>query len=112
MNGTRCGPNPPSGSIAVIFISQRTIGHDEEYAAAAAAMEALVADQPGYLGHVGMRDGQGLGVTISYWDSEDHARAWRTQADHSGIRALGRERWYASYQLVVSQVLRTYAWAP
>ena len=45
-------PDPTSAQhcFAVIFTSQRRLGQDDNYGAAAAAMEELAARQPGYLG--------------------------------------------------------------
>lgn len=107
MQQNGCGPRPPDGAIAVIFVSQRNDADEEGYAAAAQAMARLASGQPGYLGHVGTRGADGLGITISYWATQDDARAWRDQADHALVRALGRSRWYDGWQLIVTQVART-----
>ena len=67
-------PRPPY--VAVIFTSLRTDG-DDGYAAMAARMAELAAEQPGYLGLESARDpGSRLGVTVSYWVDEASARAW------------------------------------
>ncbi len=66
--------------------------------------------QPGYLGIESARDADGFGITISYWADEASALAWRRDAEHSVVRALGRERWYAGYRLVVVRVERAYSW--
>jgi len=100
-------PDPPY--VAVVFTSLRGTADPEAYAAAAAAMDALAAVQPGYLAHEGARDPEtGLGVTVSYWRTEADARAWKAVADHRGAQRLGAERWYADYRVVVAEVTRAY----
>jgi len=89
----------------VIFSSLRPDA-DDGYAEAAARMDALVAEQPGYLGNESVRDAQGCGITVSYWKDETCARAWREQAEHTVVRALGRERWYQGWRLRVAVVHR------
>jgi heme-degrading monooxygenase HmoA len=64
----------------------------------------LAVHQPGFLGVESVRDTAGCGITISYWDSLDAIRRWRTHAEHEPVQALGRERWYASYRLRVARV--------
>jgi len=101
---------PPQGAIAVIFVSLRTDEDRAGYHAAAQAMAALAARQPGYLGMDSARDADGLGITVSYWADEASALAWRAVADHAAVRALGRARWYAHYRVIVSGVTRAYEW--
>ena len=99
-----------AGQVAVIFVSQRTADDDAGYAEAATAMDALAAAQPGYRGLHSARDADGLGITVSYWADAASARAWRDHADHAAIRALGRERWYRYFEVIVADVTRDYAW--
>jgi heme-degrading monooxygenase HmoA len=99
------------GEIAVIFVSQDTGDDPEGYGAAAAEMVALAEKQPGYRGIDSTRDSNGLGITISYWADEESAVAWRQHPEHAVIRDRGRERWYANYQLFVTEVRRGYSWA-
>ena len=95
-------PEPPY--VAVIFTSART-DDVEGYDETDAAMEALATAQPGYLGIEGS-----AGVTVSYWATDDDARAWKAVADHVAAQRLGRERWYASYKVRVARVERDYGW--
>lgn len=100
----------PTGSIAVIFVAQRTDADDEGYSAAANAMDALAAQQKGYLGIDSARGNDGLGITVSYWADDAAAIAWRDQPEHASIREQGRGRWYSSYSLHVASVERSYDW--
>ncbi|MEP7349654.1 MAG: antibiotic biosynthesis monooxygenase [Sphingorhabdus sp.] len=101
----------PTGTIAVIFVAQRTDEDDAGYAEAAGAMDALAAQQSGYLGIDSVRGNDGLGITVSYWANDEAARAWRDHPDHSEIRNAGRGRWYSSYSLHVAEIARSYDWA-
>ncbi len=99
-------PKPPY--FAVIFTSLRTEADDAGYAAAAAEMDALARQQPGFLGFESARGTDRLGITVSYWISEEAIRAWKMVADHRAVQRLGRERWYAGYTLRVGRIERSY----
>ena len=64
----------PPDCIAVIFCAQRTKDDDEAYEAAANVMSNLAAQQSGYLGQDSSRSEDGLGITVSYWESDDAAQ--------------------------------------
>lgn len=101
MSGSR--PEPPY--VAVIF-SNRLRPDAEGYAEVAERMVAMARAQPGYLGHESARGEDGFGITISYWADEASSRAWREVAEHAEAQRLGRERFYAQYDLRVAVVLR------
>lgn len=102
--------NIEKGSIAVIFVSQRTGADADGYKRAAAEMEAAVASAPGYLGHDSVSSADGGGITISYWRDEASVAAWRAHTRHSQIRQAGRDQWYDHYRLVVASVMRSDEW--
>lgn len=108
-NGFAPRPEPPY--YAVIFTSLRTPDDDAGYAAAAARMGALAAQQPGYLGVESARGADGLGITVSYWQSLEAIQAWRAHIEHSAIREQGRAAWYEHYELRVAKVERAYGWS-
>lgn len=95
-------PEPPY--TAVIFTS--LLADHEGYAEASARMDALVAEQPGYLGQESARNG--LGITVSYWRTPQDAQAWKQVAKHLVVQRLGRERWYSAYRVRVATVQREY----
>jgi heme-degrading monooxygenase HmoA len=95
----------------VIVSSQRTDLDEAGYADAALAMETLAAEQPGYLGIESARGADGFGITVSYWRSEDDARAFKAVAEHLDAQRTGRERWYSSYDLRVAMVTRAYGFS-
>jgi heme-degrading monooxygenase HmoA len=101
-------PAPPY--YAVIFTSQRT-DVEAGYGDMAERMVALAAEQPGYLGVEGARGADGLGITVSYWESLEAIAAWRRHAEHQIARDTGRERWYEQYALRIAKVEHAYGWA-
>ena len=99
-------PAPPY--YAVIFTTRRTAG-DKGYEAMAERMAALAATMPGYLGAESVRDGEGVGITVSYWESEAAIAHWKRDAEHVAARELGRRDWCQHYDLRVAKVERAYA---
>ena len=97
-------PAPPY--YAVIFSSLRTAG-DNGYGEAATRMLELAREQPGFLGVESARE-DGLGITVSYWESEAAILAWKRQAEHQVVREQGRARWYSAFQTRVCKVERAY----
>lgn len=91
--------------VAVIFASRRT-GDDRGYAQMTQRMQELAGQQPGFLGIDSVSEG-GRGLTVSYWRDEESSLAWRGVAEHVLAQRLGRERWYADYDLHVAVVTRT-----
>ncbi|MBI1798523.1 MAG: antibiotic biosynthesis monooxygenase [Candidatus Eisenbacteria bacterium] len=71
-------------------------------------MMRLAQLQPGFLGAESARGSDGLGITVSYWRSEEAIRAWKGVADHLAVQRMGRERWYSAYTLRVARVERSY----
>ena len=92
----------------MIFTSLRTDG-DDGYGAMAQAMAALVVRQPGCLGFESARGANGLGITVAYFTDEAAIQAWKQNIDHLAAQQLGKERWYAHYELRVAKVERAYS---
>ena len=99
-------PEPPY--YAVIFTNQLS-DDDAGYAEMGEAMYTLALAQPGCLGVESTRDATGLGITVSYWDSEDSIKAWKAEAKHLVAQKQGIERWYSHYELRVAKVERAYS---
>lgn len=101
-------PAPPY--YAVIFSSLRTEG-DQGYGQVAGRMLELAREQPGFLGVESARGDDGLGITVSYWQSEAAILAWKQNAEHREVRQSGRSTWYAAFQTRVCKVERDYTFA-
>ena len=91
---------------AVIFkakIKQLT----PEYTATAARMRELAFSQYNCIDFVACcEDGQE--IAISYWPSQEDILAWRNNPEHKEAQALGKALWYASYDVQVVEILRSY----
>lgn len=96
-------PAPPY--YAVIFSSLRT-DVEEGYVDMAHRMMELAEQQPGFLGAESVRDG--LGITVSYWESLEAIRNWKRHAEHLVAQQKGREIWYAEYKTRICRVERDY----
>ena len=101
-------PAPPN--YAVIFTSTRT-EVDEGYGDMAEKMVELASQQPGFLGVESARDPGGLGITVSYWESEEAIAHWRANAEHRIAQSHGRGKWYAEFVTRVAKVERSRGFA-
>ena len=97
-------------SIAVIFSSTHTGADVAAYDEMAARMGRLATEQPGFLGIESARGPDGFGITVSYWDTEEHARAWKRDSEHLVAQRTGRATWYRSYHVRVATVTREYSY--
>ncbi len=96
-------PNPPY--YAVIFTSLKTDAN-EGYDAMSDRMVELAIQQPGYLGHESARDG--IGITVSYWQSLDSIKQWKQNTEHLFAQQQGRNKWYSHYKTRICLVERDY----
>lgn len=91
----------------VAFYSQKK-SDDHDYDQVAQQMEALVKHQDGYLGHVGFRDENNFGITISYWRDLDSIKNWKGVGEHLSAQQKGKSVFYADYRVEVAKVERAY----
>jgi heme-degrading monooxygenase HmoA len=99
-------PEPPY--YAVIFTSQKTDKDSKGYTLAADFMVELASKQIGFLGVESVRDQNGLGVTVSYWDSLDAIKLWKENVSHKQVQEKGKKDWYSSYTTRICKVERDY----
>ena len=97
-------PEPPY--YAVIFTSLRT-DVDDGYGDTSDRMVELASQQPGFLGVESARGEDGLGITVSYWESEEAIANWRAQAEHRIAQGRGRAQWYTDFFTRVAKVERS-----
>ncbi len=102
---SRIAPTPKPPYYAVIFTSERTEG-DRGYADMAARMLELAAEQPGFLGVESAREG--LGITVSYWESREAITAWKQNTEHLVAQQRGQDDWYSAYTVRICCVEREY----
>ena len=48
-------------------------------------------------------------ITISYWDSLDDIKAWRTDPIHQKAQDLAKQSWYKSYTVEVVEIVKKYS---
>lgn len=104
---TRLAQTPEPPYYAVIFTSQRTEG-DRGYSKMADRMVELAQTMPGYLGVESVRDSAGVGITVSYWQTEEAIRNWKQNAEHARAQDAGKSTWYSEYSLRIAKVERAY----
>jgi heme-degrading monooxygenase HmoA len=95
-------PKPPY--YAVVFTSVRTAEEPERYAQMAERMVELASHQLGFLGVESVRDENGVGITVSYWDSREAIAAWGRVAAHREAQRLGMSVWYEHFRLRICRV--------
>jgi len=98
-------PDPPY--YAVVFTSKRA-KEDIAYGSTASRMVELARTMVGFLGIESVRDSDGFGVTVSYWQDEESIRAWKGHAEHLAAQAEGKSSWYEEYSVRVAKVERAY----
>src|ERR1051326_2300505 len=96
-------PDPPY--FAVIFTSRRT-DVDDGYGDASERMVALASRQPGFLGYESARGEDGLGITVSYWESEEAIANWKRNAEHRIAQQQGMASWRSEFITRVAKVER------
>jgi heme-degrading monooxygenase HmoA len=99
-------PEPPY--YVVVFTSQRKDA-DPAYEAMAMEMAGLASAQPGFIGVESAHDAEGFGVTVVYFRDEESVLAWKNNDRHKDAQKLGKERWYAHYEVRVAKVERAYS---
>ncbi len=88
---------------AVIFSSVRTNG-DNEYSNMSRIIGEKVSRLPGFLGVESMRNENGFGITISYWDNLDSIQTWKMDEEHRKAKFLGKKIWYKEYKIRICKV--------
>jgi heme-degrading monooxygenase HmoA len=73
-------------------------------------MIELARGMDGFLGVESARDG--LGITVSYWESLEAIRAWREHPAHAEAMRRGREEWYETFTTRICRVERENARLP
>lgn len=91
---------------AVIF-KAKIASFDEEYSAMAARMRELAIEKYGCIEFVSCTEGLNE-IAVSYWPTKESIQAWKNNLEHQEAQALGKSKWYKSYQVEVVEVLYQY----
>jgi heme-degrading monooxygenase HmoA len=92
---------------AVIFKAEIN-QFDDEYSQMAAKMRDLAITEYGCTEFVATAEGN-QEIAISYWDSLEHIKDWKQNAEHLVAQKLGQNKWYKHYTVEVVEVLRRYS---
>ena len=93
---------------AVIFTSKKS-NEDSGYEEMARLMVNLAQQQKGFISVESARGADGVGITISYWESLEDVTAWKNNTEHLKAQQLGQTKWYDSYKVRICKVEREYA---
>jgi len=97
----------PDTYYAAIFTNQRSEEGADLYPLMSERMVELAQKQEGFLGLESVRGDDGLGITVSYWESRDSIIAWGKHGEHVIAKQHGRQEFYLWYQLRIAKVEQT-----
>lgn len=100
---------PKESYYAVIFTSKLTGEDLDGYATMGKKMDEMAKEQDGYLGIESTRNpSDRVGITVSYWKTEDAILKWKSNIEHQAAQSMGIEKWYQRYSLRIAKVEREY----
>ncbi len=90
---------------AVIFTSTH---HklDVEYEGLDDILIEIARESGGFLGMDSARNG--LGISVSYWKSQEDILRWKQNSDHRVAMKKGIEKWYDQYNVRICKVEKNY----
>ncbi len=91
---------------AVIFTNTLT-NNDKGYGEMAQQMVNLAKKQSGFMDFESARD-NGIGISVSYWESVEAISNWKANMDHQFAQQKGKETWYQWYKVRICLVEREY----
>jgi len=83
----------------------------EEYAPWARRMGELAARMPGFVSFKTFAADDGERISVIEFDSEAAHGAWRDHPEHREAQRLGRERFYAEFQIQVCTPVRRHGFS-
>jgi heme-degrading monooxygenase HmoA len=95
--------------VVVVFkITHRPDLPKAEYEETGARMVELVSSVPGFLGmdYTAVEGGE---LLVARFESHEALAAWRKHPEHQEAQRLGRERFFASYNIDVCDSVRSYS---
>ena len=91
---------------AVIFRAKPGV-QDEKYSETVTRMRELAFDKYGCIDFIAVTEGD-QEIAISYWDSEESIKKWKSDSEHTLAQQQGRTKWYESYIVQVVEIKREY----
>ncbi len=93
--------------LLVAFRSRMRPESGEDYERMAAEMLERARRAPGFVDYRFYIAEDGERLSLIWWQDEETLRAWREDERHRVAQGLGRDRWYAMYEITVAEVLRS-----
>ena len=91
------------GRYAVIFVSKRS-GSEAEYAEMNTELGNMAREIPGFVDEIALRNDQGSGISVSFWENEAAIEEWRQHARHRLAKQMGRDLWYDWYAVYICEI--------
>jgi len=91
----------------IVFRSRLREEHAEQFHRHADRVYERAITMTGFVSSKDFTADDGERLTIVEWDSPQNLAGWRTDAAHREAQQLGRDRYYAEYQIQVCSELRT-----
>ena len=85
---------------AVIFTSLQS-EVNKDYEEMAELIISLAKKQHGFLGVESARS-NGIGITVSYWETEESIRNWKNHEKHLVEQHKGRSGWCSDYHVCIA----------
>ncbi len=73
-----------------------------------ARMYELASKMPGFISYKDFAAEDGEGVSLVEFESLETLAAWRNHPEHLEVQRIGREQFFAEYQVQVCEPLRSY----
>ena len=98
------------GPIVVLFEVKPKAEGKEEYLKLAAALKAELAKMPGFIRveRFASLNEEGKLLSLSVWENEEAAAAWRNQINHRGSQKKGHDALFEHYHISVATIIREY----
>lgn len=94
---------------AVIFKTYRDLPVPQEYLDINKELQKLVTDIEGFLGVESVGDENGYGLSISYWNSLEAIKEWKSKALHLEAQRMGSEKFYKFFKVEICEILTEYS---
>ena len=104
------GVSVESPKVAVLFEVKPKTKVKEEYLKLAAALKTELAKMPGFIRveRFASLNEEGKLLSLSVWENEDAAAAWRNQINHRGSQKKGHDALFEHYHISVASIIREY----
>jgi heme-degrading monooxygenase HmoA len=94
--------------VFIVIFRAKIRRFDAEYTETAARMRELALSRFGCLDFQAVSEGD-VEIALSYWPDEESIRAWKAHPEHVAAQRKGKERWYASCEVQIAELVREYS---